>query len=155
MKTGTKTHRDSPSNGGNGIGIVTAALKAQLTMVISGVLLLLCFCGIAYSMDDPDSVTKPLSLCALFLSALCGGFSAVRLSGDGLVSGLCAGAFTALIVFVLSALPVSDSGMELADTLLMYLGILAAAAVGSIIGKRRKDTSRNKIRSHISRKRKT
>lgn len=155
MKTGTKTHRDSPSNSGNGIGIVTAALKAQLTMTISGVLLLLCFCGIAYSMDDPDSVTKPLSLCALFLSALCGGFSAVRLSGDGLVSGLCAGAFTVLIVFVLSALPVSDSGMELADTLVMYLCILAAAAVRSIIGKRRKDTSRNKIRSQISRKRKT
>ena len=154
MKTNTKVHRESPSNGGSGISIVTAALKAQLTMAISGVILLLCFCGIAYSMDDPDSVTKPLSLCALFLSALCGGFSAVRLSGDGLVSGVCSGAFTALIVFVLSVLPVSDSGMELADTLIMYLCIVAAAVVGSVIGKRRKDTSRNKIKSQIAKRRK-
>ncbi len=133
MKPTNQTHRDSPAYS----SIVLAALKSQLVMALSGIVLLLCFCGIAYSMDDPDSVTKPLSLCALFLSAFCGGFSAVRLSGDGLVSGLCAGGITALLLFLLSTLPVPCSNMETPLRLGMYGAVIASAAAGSVIGKKR------------------
>lgn len=151
MKQNSQPHRESPSSGG--MNLAMAALKAQLTMAIVGAALLVCFCAIAYAMDDPDSVTKPLSLCALLLGACCGGFSAVRMSGDGIVSGLCSGALSALLVFALSLLPVPSSGLEMPQTLFFYLGILGAAAAGSVIGKRRKSTSHNKRQAQIAKKR--
>jgi len=153
MKTNNRIHRDSPVNNGSGISIVTAACKAQLTVAISGIVLLLCFCGIAYSMDDPDSVIKPLSLCALFLSAFCGGFSAVRLSGDGVVSGICAGIVTVALFFLLSLLPVWDPGDEWNTRLLTAGCAVASSAAGAIIGKRRGSAAHQKRKTQAAKKR--
>ena len=64
-----------------------SAVRAQIVMFLTRLVLLLLFCTIAYSLADPDTVTVPLSLAALFAGGLAGGIAAVRFSGDGILSG--------------------------------------------------------------------
>ncbi len=137
MKHKKTTRKDTSVRSRGGIGIAAACVKAQLAVLITGLVLLLVFCAIAASMEDPDSVLRPLSLSALFLSAFAGGFAAVRLSRDGVVSGICSGAVTVALFFLLSLLPLPDSDATLSGNLLLYLCMIASAAAGSVIGKRR------------------
>lgn len=154
MKAGTGIQRrESSDNGGYGKNIVAAALKAQLVTIISGFVLMLCFCGVAYSLEDPDSVTKPLSLCALLLSALCGGFSAARRSGESFLPGLCSGAGTVALIFLFSLFSTVESGLERKEILTLYLCVVGCALCGSVIGKRRKSFSQKNIRARRNRKR--
>ncbi len=133
----TNTHRRESTPKGSGIDIVISALKSQIAVIAAGLILLLVFCAIASSMADPDSVIQPLSLCALFLSAFVGGFFAVRLSGDGLLSGVVSGIVTATLIFLLSVLPLPESGGQMSSTIISYLCIIASSCAGAVIGKRR------------------
>ncbi len=153
MKKRNSPHKDALPKNGNGFSIAAAALKAQLAVAISGLVLLLLFCAIASSSEDPDSMITPLSLCALFLSSFCGGFSSVRLSGDGLLSGIASGAVTSAVIFLLSLFPLADTGSNGGNTLLCYLCIIASAAAGAIIGKRRKNKSPHRHPPHRNGKR--
>ncbi len=119
--------------------ILLSSIQAQAVWAPSAVLLLLVFCTIAYSTDDPDSITLPLSLCALYLSAIIGGIAAVRLSGDGILSGLLAGTITAVLVYLLSLLPLPESHVELPMSLLYTVLVIPASAVGSALGHKRKE----------------
>jgi len=141
------SHKDPSSKQGHGIGIAAACLKAQLAVFLSALILLLIFSAIASSMEDPDSVLRPLALCALFLSTFSGGFYAVRRSGDGLLAGVCSGVVSAVLVFLLSLLPVYDSDAVLSGNLLMYLCMTASSAAGAVIGKRRGGNPRGKMRA--------
>lgn len=131
-----KSQRANPSKKGNA-NILTAAIKAQIAVVVSALALLLIFCGISISSEDPDSMIKPLSLCALFLSAFFGGLTAVRLSGDGILSGICSGGITVLLVMLLSFLPLTSLNDPITTKLVSLLCILASSCAGAIIGKRR------------------
>ncbi len=133
-----KPSASSASGRRSGIGLAAACVKAQAVVLLTGLALLLVFCAIAASMEDPDSVLRPLSLCALFLSTFAGGFAAVRMSGDGVMSGICAGAVSVVLVLLLSLLPFADSEAEFSGNLLMYLCMIASSAAGAMIGKRRK-----------------
>ncbi len=131
----------------NGRGIFLSCVYAQAVAVISGIILLLIFCAVAYGMADPDSVTVPLSLCALYLSALIGGIAAVRFSNDGIASGAISGVMTALIVFALSAIPMPLSGFELTTALICNALVIPASVLGSVIGhKRRKSPKSHKAK---------
>lgn len=138
MKPKRILQKDSLAHAKGGVGIAAACLRAQLAVFLSGLVLLLIFCAIAASMEDPDTVIRPLSLSALFLSALCGGFYAVRLSRDGVVSGLVSGCMTAVLVLLLSLLPLPDSEAVLQTNIPVYLSVLGSSAAGAMIGKRRK-----------------
>jgi len=117
--------------------MLQSVLLSQLVWLLSAAVLLSIFCTVSLSMRDPDGVIKPLSLCALYLSAIIGGMAAVRFSGDGILSGTLSGLITAAIVFALSALPLTDSSFSLPLSLILTLLIIPASAVGSILGHKR------------------
>ena len=52
-----------------------SAIRAQLILLLTAIVLLIVFCAVAYSLDDPDTVIIPLSLAALFGSGLAGGIA--------------------------------------------------------------------------------
>ncbi|MBQ9995875.1 MAG: TIGR04086 family membrane protein [Clostridia bacterium] len=116
-----------------------SSVQAQAVWAASAVLLLLIFCGVAYSTDDPDSLTFPLSLCALYLSAAAGGIAAVRLSGDGIMSGLLSGAITMVLIWILALLPLPESHVELPMSLVYTALVIPASAVGAAVGHRKKE----------------
>ncbi len=122
--------------------IFVSCLLSQVSWLVSALLLLLLFCAIAYSTADPDSLIRPLSMCALYLSSMIGGISAVKLSGDGIVSGCLSGLITTLIVFCISALPLYDSGIEMPYSLIFLLLIVPASAAGAVIGHRKEKKPR-------------
>lgn len=111
-----------------------SCVLSQAVWLLTAPALLLVFCGIAYSLEDPDSITVPLSLCALYLSAIGGGIAAVRLSGDGIASGALSGLFTALLVFCLSALPFPKSGFNAPMSWILTELIIPASILGSVLG---------------------
>lgn len=115
-----------------------SSLQAQAVWVLSALLLLLVFCTAAYFTEDPDSIIFPLSLCALYLSAMIGGIAAVRLSGDGIVSGLLSGIVTALLLWLFSLLPLPEAGIEIPNALIYSLMVIPASVVGAALGHRRK-----------------
>ncbi len=119
--------------------ILISSIQAQAVWAISAILLLLIFCAIAYTTDDPDGITMPLSLCALYLSAIAGGIAAVRISGDGIMSGLLSGVITAVIIYLLSFLPLPGSQIEMPLSLLYTLLVIPASVVGSALGHKRAD----------------
>ncbi|MBQ7933078.1 MAG: TIGR04086 family membrane protein [Clostridia bacterium] len=116
-----------------------SSLQAQVVCALSAVVLLLIFCTIAYSAEDPDSISFPLSLCALYLSSMIGGIAAVRLSGDGIVSGLLSGLVTALLVWLLSLLPLPESGVGFPVSFLYTGMVIPASAIGAALGHKRKE----------------
>ena len=118
--------------------MVKSILMAQLFAAGVGLMLLLVFCAIACRMDDPDSVTMPLALCALYLSGLAGGIAAVRLSGDGILSGLLSGGLTMLLFRLISLLPLYASGMTPTQVGIYCALIPVSSACGAVIGKSRK-----------------
>lgn len=120
-------------------GILVSALLAQAVWASASLLLLFIFCLIAYSTADPDSVTEPLSLTALYLGGLIGGIAAVRYSADGLAAGLISGLFTAILVFSLGCLPFPSCGRDFGMRALLVLPVIPCAVIGSLVGRRRKN----------------
>lgn len=125
---------------------ITAIAGAQLVFLAAGAVFLLIFCRIAFSLDDPAAVTMPLSITALCLSSLAGGIAAVRLTGDGLLSGLVSGTVSLALVRALSALPLPASGMDMKQTILFCCLIPALSVCGAVVGKKRRKITRHKHR---------
>ncbi|MBE6616383.1 MAG: TIGR04086 family membrane protein [Ruminococcaceae bacterium] len=130
-------------------GLFLSCLMSQIVWFVSAVILLLLFCAISNSMSDPESVSMPLSLCALYLSAIIGGVGAVKLSGDGILSGLVSGFISAGIILLLSALPLPSSGLSTVNSIILLLLVIPASVIGSFIGKKRS----KKIKHYSKRKR--
>lgn len=132
-------------NENGGRNFFLSCVLAQIAWAASTVVLLLIFCAAAYSTADPDSITKPLSLCALYLSSVIGGGFAVRLSDDGLASGCVSGLITAAIIFCLSALPLPTSGFDLITSVILIALIIPASVLGAVI-RHKKDKKPKKIK---------
>jgi len=116
-----------------------SSVRAQAVWALSAVLLLLVFCAVACSTDDPDSILFPLSLCALYLSAFAGGIAAVRFSGDGIMSGLLSGLLTMGLLWLLALLPFPESGVDMPTSLLYTALVIPASAAGAAVGHKRKE----------------
>ena len=130
------------SNVGSSRGLFLSCLISQGVFVVSGITFLLIFCGIANSMESPESVIAPLSICALYLSSILCGLGAVKISGDGILSGLISGAMSACIVLILSALPLPTSGLSTGISILFTALIIPASVMGAFVGKKRKIKSK-------------
>ena len=128
-------------------GLFLSSLTAQIPFIICTVVLLLIFCSIANSSDDPLSVAVPLSICARYLSSIVGGFAATKLSSDGVLAGLISGILTASIVFLLSTFPLYSYGFSSLISVLLKLLVIPASVIGAVLGKK-------KSRAHRSRQRK-
>jgi len=150
MKRKPSLRVDTQKKDMGGLSILLAAVKAQVAVAASGLILLLIFCAIANATQDPDSIIQPLSLCALFLSAFFGGIFAVRLSGDGLLSGALSGCVTVLLVLLFSLLPLpSFDGMG-TPKIISLLCIIGSSVAGTLIGKKRtKSTPHSRHRKRI------
>jgi len=129
--------------------MLQSVLLSQIAWFASAVLLLTVFSVIALSMDDPDSVITPLGLCALYISSAVGGIFAVRLSGDGILSGALSGLITAGLVFLISVLPLHNSAFSLPSSLIPLAMIVPASVIGSVIGhKRTKNPAKKRTGAH-------
>jgi len=129
--------------------LLTGVLLAQLFAIGIGLILLFIFCCIVYPMDDPDSVLLPLSLCTLYLSGLTGGIAAVRLSGDGILSGLLSGGVTMLLFRLISLLPLPVCGLSAVQVGIIFALIPFSSVCGAVIGKKRRP---NKPKHRIHRR---
>lgn len=112
--------------------------KAQLVFCVTGLVLLLVCTAIAWSLEDPASVQKPLAYTSLCLSALIGGIAAVRFTEDGLLSGLLSGTLSLALVRVLSLLPLPKTEMEMPEFVCFLCLIPVLSLCGAVVGKRRK-----------------
>lgn len=131
--------------------IFLSALLAQAVWGMSSVILLLIFCTVACSTEDPERITGPLALCALYLSSMSGGIAAVRLSGDGLVSGILSGILTVLLVWCISLLPLPSAGYEVSQSLMGTFIIIPVSMLGAILGHKRtvKPGMKTKLKKNI------
>ncbi len=123
-----------------------SSLQAQPVCFLSALLLLVVFCAAAYSTADPDRITFPLSLCALYLSSMIGGIAAVRFSGDGIVSGLLSGGMTAVLIWIISLLPLPASEAEFPETILYIIMVIPASGIGAVLGRKRKEKPEMRVK---------
>ncbi len=129
--------------------ILFSAVQAQGIWVLTAIVLLLIFCATAYSMEDPDSVLFPLALCALYMSAVVGGIAAVRLSGDGLISGLLSGIMTVVLIVFLSFIPFPVFCTDRMISVGYLAMVLPASVIGAVLGHKRKDKPKVKRKKAI------
>jgi len=127
-------------------GLLRACLMALMIWAGSSVVLLSSFCLIAYSTEDPAAIILPLSLCALYLSALICGIGAVRLSGGAPLAGLMSGLLIALILFSLSFFSLPSSGIVFPNSLFLTVAVIPASFVGSILGQKKSGKRKSPVR---------
>ena len=116
---------------------LTSCLLAQLFFMGIALVLLLVSCAIIVSFDDPDKVIKPVTLAILYLSALMGGISAVRLSGDGVASGAVSGIISSVIVLLLSFIPFPASVFDATTSIICVLLMIPSSVLGSVLGRKK------------------
>ena len=117
---------------------IVGLAKAQVIFWLSGMLLLLGATAIAWCLENPASVQKPLAYTALCLSSLVGGIAAVRFTEDGLLSGLLSGTLSLGLVRLLSLLPLPETEMEMPAFVCLLFLIPVLSLCGAVVGKRRK-----------------
>ena len=115
-----------------------ACLISQAVWAGALLIFLLISCCAANAAEDPGSMIVPLSLACLYLSALVSGFSAVRLSGDGILSGIVSGTLTALLMLLLACFPLPASSLAFPYTLICTAAVIPCACAGAVIGRKRK-----------------
>ncbi|MBQ9779649.1 MAG: TIGR04086 family membrane protein [Clostridia bacterium] len=129
---------------------LTAALFSLPVMAVLGLVLLLIVTAVAYASPDPDSLTTPLSMGALGLTALLGGLVAARRGGSRpLVCGLLSGLLFNVLLLALSLFFGEDARQSLtlglSSPLLWGLhgAVVLIAALGGKIGGRRPQKSKH------------
>ena len=104
--------------------VIAIAISALLAVVLSYVL---------YKTDDPTRYLTPVALSVLYISALMGGFRAVRFNkGSALLCGLITGVLLLAVTFIFS-LPIKQS-LSSDHSILNAVALRAAVVVCSIIG---------------------
>ena len=116
---------------------LTSCLLAQLFFMGIALVLLLVSCAIIVSFDDPDKVIKPVTLAILYLSALMGGITADRLSGDGVASGAVSGIISSVIVLLLSFIPFPASVFDATTSIICVLLMIPSSVLGSVLGRKK------------------
>lgn len=129
-----------------------SCLLSQAVWAACLVILLLISCAAANSSENPDSMIRPLSLACLYLSALISGFAAVRFSGDGILSGILSGTVTALLMLLLSCLPLPESGAAFPMNLLLTAAVIPSSCAGALIGRKR-NRRKSPLKKNYRRKR--
>ncbi len=130
-------------------GLVRTALKALLVSVITAAVLILVLGFIAYKNSDPSRFIPIFGTVTLILSAFCGG-AVSRRGGENILSSMFFAGIFILVVFG-TALAFGGSA-DAVETLLNYLGSIAAAVVGGMLfagGGSKKPKSMKKYKKYI------
>lgn len=134
-----KTRRHQAGRGGTAVSFAGAVLRGTVMALAAGLLLLLIAAAAAYSAPDPDALSRPLALAALYIGCFAGGVASMRALGSG--SGYGAGAAAALIVnivmFIVSAFRNGGADDSIWLILLLHAAVFAAFAAGAFAGRRR------------------
>ena len=110
-------------------------------------LLIFAFSCLCLAVSDPHSLTTPLSLAAIYLSALVAGFAALRYNRrqDALLCGLVSGVLFALALSLLMLFvrtPETDTSLK--NALLLRLLALPSSLCGAFLGRLGKKFKRKK-----------
>ena len=119
------------------IHVLKSALFAIPFSFLCGLVLLSVLAGLAFTQPDPDSLTTPLSLVVLGLSAAMGGLICTRRCGHSALScGLSFGLLFALCTWVLSLFihEPSDMALSLPITLLLRASVVVLSCLGARMG---------------------
>lgn len=135
-----------------GVGFAAASLTGLIGGIAAGMLLLLIAAAAAYSTSDPDPLSFPLSVAALYCGMFAGGVAASRISKKAAIaeSAVAATATNALMLAV-SAFIGAHNAYPLWAKLLLHAGIFAAFMLGALAARPRKRTSKN-VRHAIKRR---
>ena len=131
---------DSPARLARHIG------KSLLITLGSGILLLLLCSLISYFSSDPNRLILPLGLTVSALTALIGGFAAIRLHGhSALICGLLNGtAFSAVMLLLSLFFGAHATGYPAWVSCLLHVGFLLLSILGGYLGLPKNGTKRKK-----------
>ena len=156
MSSQKKNHHKKPSKTVRGTSeersfgnLLQSALFGALFGILAAVLLLFAATAIGYATADPCSLTMPLALTALYLSAFVSGFAALRRNrAMALVCGSFSGLFLMLVFLVLSLLlrNHSDASFSTPVALLLRAVMIPCAAIGGYCGLSRKASKKRHTR---------
>ena len=132
-------------------GILLSCIIAQAYWLGSALIMLLISCAVCVGLDDPDKAVKPICLAILYLSGMIGGFAAVKLSSDGLITSVVSSLFSAILLLLFAFLPFTESGFDTTTSVLCAFLIIPASVLGSILG--RKKESGKKVISKMQKRR--
>ena len=133
--------------------IFMAALFALPVTAVIGLVLLLIVTAVAYANPDPDSLTTPLSMAVLGLTAMLGGLVAARRGQTAsLLCGLLAGLLFTLLLLVLSLFFSDEARAQLTLGLsspilwVLHGGVVLLSTLGGKLGSRRTTPSKHQKR---------
>jgi len=125
---------------------ITSGLFALPVTAILGLIFLTVGVWVAYSNPDPASLSTPLSLGALALSSLLGGFVASRRNSgnNAALCGLCGGCVFTAALFILSLLFGDEAratmslGLSSVASWGVHAGVVALEILGALMGRPRR-----------------
>ncbi len=114
--------------------------KSLLISLGIGLFWILAAALAAYFYSDPDSLILPLALLSAALTALCGGFAAVRIHGhSALLCGLCNGSLlTAAMILASLFFRSYAAGYSPLVSFLIHTAFIALSVVGAFAGLKKK-----------------
>ena len=115
----------------------SGSLRGCAVGIVTLFVLLALFTCAAAGGENPGILYTPFSLCSLYLGALAAGIGAVRCTSMPVISGLTSGALYGAAVFLLSLLPLPESGLPASVYWILLVTVIPAAVLGSIVGQRR------------------
>lgn len=131
-----RSEKSGANTSGEGAGfgnVLRSSLKGLAVATIAAVILLFVVSAIAYAGSDPDSVTMPLALAALYISSATAGFAAVKFNGSSaLLCGVLSGLLL-MILFIGISLFLNDS-LSSEFSFPAALGLRAAMIIMSVLG---------------------
>lgn len=114
-----------------------SSLMGLLTFGGSSLVLLLITALICLKLSDPDTVMLPLATACSFLSAMLGGFAAVRCHGEGAIPvGLLTGGILFLLTLLAAACLPADASGALSGSMSVILRLFLPifSTLGALLG---------------------
>ena len=135
-------------------GIIPCSAAGALASIILILIMAIVLSYLLSKAADPIRLVTPTALCALYISALIGGFIATRLNKcSALLCGICVGTAIAALGFIIS-LTISDSlssGASTSRSLMLRLSIIVCSVIGSYIGNLKKTPSKKRHNNYKKR----
>ncbi len=128
-----------------GHGLLASLLFSLVFTCIFSLAFLLVAALCTYSTSDPASLIQPLSYVALFLAALIAGLSSGKYYGQrGAFVGFLSGLLFSVVLFFVSLASGQFDTESLPVLLITYLAFSVIAAIGGVIGGKKKEKRRNR-----------
>lgn len=139
-KTGQKRKQiQQRKNRDNAVSFAGASIRGFIATAICGLALLLISSFIAYSREDPEALSLPLALAALYIGCLVGGTVCMRTLKDGSAYGaaLLAVAVLNAATLIVSSAVGNGGGRALWMSLLLRGSSFLFAVAGVFLGTQR------------------